>query len=88
MGVRFPHPPLCRTDGYIPDFKFSDGHFIEVKGRRESDPVIEAKRNAVKNIKILFADDMKPYLDYVYKNMEKILQIYMMIKFMLKKKKS
>lgn len=52
---------------YIPDFKFSDGHFIEVKGRRETDPIIEAKQNAVKNIKILFADDMKPYLDYVYK---------------------
>ena len=50
---------------YIPDFKFSDGHFIEVKGRRETDPIIEAKRNTVKNIKILFADDMKPYLDYV-----------------------
>lgn len=50
---------------YIPDFKFSDGHFIEVKGRKETNPIIEAKRNAVKNIKILFADDMKPYLDYV-----------------------
>lgn len=50
---------------YVPDFKFSDGHFIEVKGRRESNPIIEAKRNAVKNIKILFADDMKPYLNYV-----------------------
>lgn len=49
---------------YIPDFKFSDGTYVEIKGRRQTDPIIELKRSVVNNLQVLFANDMKPYLEY------------------------
>lgn len=38
---------------------------LKIKGRRETNEMIDLKLASVKNIKILFADDTKIYLDYV-----------------------
>lgn len=50
---------------YLPDF-IVDGELIEIKGRRTTDPLIEAKLASTNGrVKILLAAEMKPILDSV-----------------------
>lgn len=60
---------------YIPDF-IVDGQLIEIKGRRKSDELIDAKINSTNNrVKLFLADDMKPILEYV-KHLQPIEKLY------------
>lgn len=60
---------------YLPDF-IVDGQLIEIKGRRKTDPLIEAKLASTQGrVKMLLSDEMKPILESV-KHLQPLEQLY------------
>lgn len=63
------------TRCYLPDF-IVDGQIVEIKGRRATDSLIDAKLAATAGkVKILLADDMKPILESV-KHLQPLERLY------------
>lgn len=52
---------------YIPDFKLPDDTYIEIKGREPKICLSKYTALPKDKLKILYAKDMRPYLDYVIK---------------------
>lgn len=63
---RFPYYFDNRNHTYSPDFQYPDGTYIEVKGYLDERSKAKAEQFKHK-LKILQAEEMKPYLDYVIK---------------------
>ena len=67
---KFPYIFEDKEYSYIPDFIYPDGTYIEVKGYLDERSLAKAEQFKYK-LKILQADEMKPILEYVAKELPK-----------------
>lgn len=64
---KFQYQYKGKKHNYIPDFKLPNGTYIEIKGREPKICLFKYAALPAGKLKIIYAKDMRPYLDYVIK---------------------